>query len=172
MKKGLIIILTLVIGFGLVWWFNEINRFTGGVIADANNPELHLKDSIIKIKKSNSIDLKEFWNESVEPMIQKDKEKLKEIVEFPLGGEWGFMMELKKDENEWTQSDFFENYNKLFDDKIIRLLKKLNYQDAEIFESEILVGIGWEQDGFEAGIIFRYKKIDGKWKLYVIQAVG
>ena len=31
-------------------------------------------------------------------LIQKDKEKLKSIVKFPLLGEWGFIMELKKDE--------------------------------------------------------------------------
>ena len=122
--------------------------------------------------ESDSVDLKEFWNESVEPLIQKDKEKLKGIVEFPLRGEWGFMMGLKKDEKEWTQSDFFENYDKLFDDKILRLLKELNYQDVEVFESEILVGIGWTEEGFESGIIFRYKQIDGQWKLYVIQGVG
>ena len=51
MKKGLIIILTLIIGIGLGWWFNEMNRFAEGVVADANNPELHLKDSIITIEK-------------------------------------------------------------------------------------------------------------------------
>ena len=46
--------------------------------------------------ESDSIDLKEFWNESVEPLIQKDYDKLKELIQFPLGGESGFMMELKK----------------------------------------------------------------------------
>ena len=122
--------------------------------------------------ESDSIDLKEFWNESVEPLIQKDYDKLKELIQFPLGGEWGFMMELKKDEKNWTPSDFFENFDKLFDDRIIGMLEDLNYHDAEIYESEILVGIGWKEEGFESGIIFRYKRIGGQWKLCVIKAVG
>jgi len=45
--------LTLIIGFRLGWWFNEMNSFAEGVVVDANNPELHLKDSIITIKKSD-----------------------------------------------------------------------------------------------------------------------
>lgn len=122
--------------------------------------------------KPDSIDLREFWDKSVEPLIQKDREVLKEIVEFPLGGDWGFMMELKKGAKDWTQSDFFESYDKLFDDMVIGLLKELSYQDAHIFDSEILVSIGWQEGGFESGIIFRYKKIKGRWKLHVIQGVG
>ena len=45
MKKGLTIILTLIIGFGLGWWLNEMNLFTEGVAADTKNPDLHLNDS-------------------------------------------------------------------------------------------------------------------------------
>jgi len=30
-----------------------MNSFAEGVVVDANNPELHLKDSIITIKKSD-----------------------------------------------------------------------------------------------------------------------
>lgn len=53
MKKGLIAILILIIGFGLGWWFNEMDRFAKGVVVDANNPQLHLKHSIITISKSD-----------------------------------------------------------------------------------------------------------------------
>ncbi|MEX0965966.1 MAG: DUF4348 domain-containing protein [Bacteroidia bacterium] len=37
MKKGLLIILTLIIGFGLGWWFNELNPLPEGVVEDARN---------------------------------------------------------------------------------------------------------------------------------------
>ena len=124
--------------------------------------------------KTDSIDLKSFWSEYVEPLIDKDFEKIKSIVHFPLEGEWGFMMELKKDEINWSQVDFIENYDKLFDDKIIGLLKELNYTDAELFNNEILVGIGWKDESgiSESGIIFRYKEVNGQWRLCVIQGVG
>ena len=52
MKKGLTIILTLIIGFGLGWWLNEMNRFTEGVVADTKNPDLHLNDSVIVLENS------------------------------------------------------------------------------------------------------------------------
>jgi hypothetical protein len=124
--------------------------------------------------KTDSIDLKSFWSESVEPLIIKDFEKIKTIVHFPLEGEWGFMMGLKKDELDWTQVDFIENYDKLFDDKTIGLLKELNYTDAELFNHEILVGIGWKDESeiSESGIIFRFKEVNGQWRLCVIQGVG
>jgi len=128
--------------------------------------------AVFSQSNTDSIDLREFWAESVQPLIQKDEAKLNEIIEFPLKGQWGYMMGLKKEEQDWTQVDFFKNYDKLFDDRIIELLKSLDYQDAEIVKSEILLGIGWEEEGFESAIIFRYKRIDGQWKLYVIQGVG
>ena len=133
--------------------------------------------TVFSQNRIDTVDMKLFWLESVEPLIQKDTTQLKSIIEFPLGGEWGFIMGLEKDEKDWSQADFFKNYDKLFSPEIISLLKKLNYHDAEIYKpndnlTEILVGIGWEEDGFEKGIVFRYKRINGVWKLYVIQAVG
>ena len=133
---------------------------------------LLITTSVFCQNNSDKIDLELFWKESIEPIIQKDFEKLKTVVEFPLGGEWGFMMGIKKDEKDWTEEDFYSNYNKLFNKKIIKLLEEQSYKDADIFGSEILVGIAWADDDFEQAIILRFRKVGSHWKLFVIQGVG
>lgn len=126
----------------------------------------------------DSTELQKFWSESVTPIIDKNLDKLENTVQFPLIGDWGYMMGLKKADSLWTRQDFFDNYDKLFDDKIMKLLKEQNYKDAEVFKhdnlTEILVSVGWKnEDGItESGIIFRFKKFENTWKLYVIQGVG
>lgn len=120
--------------------------------------------------KLDSLAIQNFKEESILPLINKDTEKLSLLIEFPLKGEWGYMMELQKDEKDWTKEDFFENYDKLFDDKVIGILKTLDYENINLYKSEILVGINLADDEF--AIILRYRYIKGKWKLYVIQGVG
>ncbi|MGB0870590.1 MAG: hypothetical protein ACPGSD_13415 [Flavobacteriales bacterium] len=168
MKKILIILLTF--GIGQVYWCKELSHFNEGKGRGANNSEFQLNDN--EVLNLDTIDLKKFWIQCVEPLILKDEKRIKCIIEFPLGGEWGFMMGLKKNKEEWCQEDFFENYDNLFDVEVLRKLNELSYLDTEHFNSELLVSIGWKENGVESGIIFRYKKYDGKWKLNVIQAVG
>lgn len=130
--------------------------------------------SVFGQTKSDSIELKTFWSEAVVPFIEKDTNKIKTIVEFPLGGEWGWMMGLDTAPKDWTQSDFINNFDKLFDEKVIGQLKKQTYKDVDILSNNILVSVNWKDDGgeTESGIILRYKYIDGKWKLYMIQGAG
>ncbi|MCK5856911.1 MAG: hypothetical protein KAG64_05440 [Bacteroidales bacterium] len=129
----------------------------------------------------DSTELKKFWNECVNPIIDNDKDKLEKIIHFPLQGEWGFMMELNKVDRLWTKQDFFDNYGKLFANDLIENLKEQSFKNIEVYNHdngtvELLVSVGWETmiDGFkyESGIIFRFKKFKNDWKLYVIQGVG
>jgi hypothetical protein len=81
MKKGLIIILTLITGFGLGWWFNEMNRFTEGVIMDAQKLKLQFTDAVILSNNSDVVqeDFDDFFYKfMLEPDFQVSR------VKFPL----------------------------------------------------------------------------------------
>lgn len=126
----------------------------------------------------DSTDLQKFWSESVTPIILKDKKKLESIIQFPLSGDWGYMIGLDKADSLWTQQDFFDNYDKLFNKRVFNSLKNQDFNDAEVISqgtsTEIIVGVGWkDEDGIsEFGILLRFKLIDGIWKLHLIQGVG
>ena len=49
---------------------------------------------------SEANDLENFWRYSIMPLIEKDFNKLDDLVTFPLRGEWGFLMGLKKEEKD------------------------------------------------------------------------
>jgi hypothetical protein len=132
-------------------------------------------------QKVGADELKSFWKHSVLPLIQKDRATIDKIVHFPLAGDWGFMMELDKAENEWTKQDFEENFNKLFTPELLKKLKSMGYQNVDIHTdenglTELIISVGQEQwvDGFkdESAIVFRYRKIRGKWMLFSIHAAG
>ena len=81
MKKGLIIILTLVTGIGLGWWLNERNRFAEGVVANAEISDVHYVDSVIVIEDAQigNEDFDEFFYKfMIEPDFQLSR------IKFPL----------------------------------------------------------------------------------------
>lgn len=88
------------------------------------------------------------------------------------------MIGLDKADSLWTQQDFFDNYDKLFNKRVFNSLKNQDFNDAEVISqgtsTEIIVGVGWkDEDGIsEFGILLRFKLIDGIWKLHLIQGVG
>jgi hypothetical protein len=136
------------------------------------------------LSKTSSIaelELKNFWTDCILPIIYSDEKKLKQIVHFPLAGDWGFMVQLNKPDTLWTEKDFYDNHEKLFYPELIDSLKTKTFKNVEVFNhtdglTELLVGVEFETwiDGFknESGIILRFRQINGKWKLYVFQGVG
>ncbi len=129
----------------------------------------------------DSTELKMFLKDCINPIIDKDKDRLEEIVYFPLLGEWGFMMGLEKNNSLWTKQDFFDNFDSLFTDELIEKLKEKSFKDIEVYNSEdgsielsVYVGFEIRVDDFkdESGIIFRFRKIKSAWKLFMIQGVS
>src|SRR4051812_40043688 len=59
----------------------------------------------MKIVSIDTMVLKKFWTDCITSIINSDKGKLKQIVHFPLAGEWGFMIGLNKVDTLWTQRD-------------------------------------------------------------------
>lgn len=134
-----------------------------------------------KIISIDTLELNNFWIECILPIISSDAEKIKQIVHFPLAGEWGYLIGLNKPDTLWTERDFYDNLDELFYPELIDSLKTQTFNDVEVYNhtdglTELLVGVGFETwiDGFkdESGVILRFKQINGKWKLYVFQAVG
>ena len=160
MKKGLTIILTLIIGIGLGWWFNEMNRFAEGVVSDANNPELYLKDSIITIEKS---DLEQenfdrfFYKFMIEPDFQLSR------VKFPLESV-GFRDGYSGDDIDtiYFQKDKWQHNSYYVDKQSIPIIYDNYKMELRNTDERVFV---WA--GVENGINVKsyFKRIDGKWYL-------
>jgi len=138
-----------------------------------------------KTEKIDKIDKKKFWNEIVVPILKKDKKTLKKIIHFPLKGSWAQNMGFKKVETKVKASEFFANYEKLFDKNCIKKLSELKYKDVQIYigdgYTQLIVSNGWEipyitktgrKSHVEGGIILNFKKIKNKWKLFSIKSMN
>ncbi|MFD0975392.1 DUF4348 domain-containing protein [Salinimicrobium gaetbulicola] len=164
MKKGLIIILTLIIGFGLGWWFNEMNRFAEAVVADTNNPELDLKDSIITIKKSD-IEQEDFdrffYKFMIEPDFQISRVKFPlEFVGFKDGYPGSDTDTVYFTKDKWQHNSYY------LDKQSIPIIYD-NYQmKLQNTNERVFVWTGVE-NGINVKSFF--KRIDGKWYLIKVE---
>ena len=141
--------------------------------SDTDTTAEHIQESdntnSIVEETSDDIDLEEFWQEKITPIINNKGLQTDRIFHFPLEGDWGYIVELNKPDSLWTKKDFIDNYDKLFSQEVRDKLSSQTHQDVDIIENnkgyiELLVGGGWETwiDDFkdESGIIFRFRKID------------
>lgn len=123
-------------------------------------------------------ELKHIWNNCIVPIINNDVHALKELVHFPLLGDWGYLMELDKPDSLWTKQDFFDNLDNLFNKSFVDGLKSGSYRDLikyspDEIRTQIHLSHHWiSNEGFEKGIILRFEQVESLWKLVTIQAVG
>jgi len=124
-----------------------------------------------------------FWKTCVIPFIEKDSAAIEKVLHFPLVGDWGGMMKLGEVAENLSKKDFFNGYDKLFDEEYLAVLKKQLYTKIELNdfgdgEHQVIVGGGGYEGYVELegkrsySILLRYKKFKGQWKLFVIQGVG
>lgn len=125
--------------------------------------------------------LSRFWTDCVMPVINLDEQKLKKVVHFPLDGDWGYMIGLKSPGLSLTEDDFFSNLDQLFTIEFRDSLKQQSFIDVAAYqrsnsEVNLVVSVSFEKmiDGekFETSRILRYKKFEGKWKLFLIYEAG
>lgn len=160
MKKALTIIFTLLIGFGLGWWLNEMNRFAEGVVADIQNDDLHFKDSVYvlehpEIGKEKFDEF--FYKFMIEPDFQLSRVKFPiECLGFKDGnlGEEIDTIYLEKDQ--WEHKHYYLNESSIplvYDNYEM----KLRDTDERVFV--------WS--GIENGIhrTSYFRRIEGKWFL-------
>ncbi len=140
-------------------------------------------DTVISLKANNidTLELKKFWNDCMFPIMKLDKVKLKQIVNFPLAGDWGYMVGLNKSEEQWNEKEFYNHLQKLFYPEYIDKLKKQTYKDVNVYQQDdgeinLLVTVHFEKkvDNFktESSTILRFRKINNRWMLYVIFHAG
>ena len=159
MKKGIIIILTLIIGFGLGWWFNEIKESAKDVIVDVNNQELHFKDSIIVVKSDFvQEDFNDFFYKfMIEPDFQLSRVKFPlEFVKFKDGYPGDDIDTIYITKEKWQHNYYYlkkESIPIIYDNYDM----KFQNTDERLFV--------WA--GVENGINVKsfFKRIDGKWYL-------
>jgi hypothetical protein len=152
-------------------------------IAEIGNTEEQLVGGELD-KKVDTIGLEAFWQENVIPFINKDQSSLSNIITFPLEGSWSFALGFDKVENLVSSAEFFESFEKIFDQNCINKLKELNYYDTQTYigdgYTQLIVSNGWEipytnEDGSknhkEGGIILRFKKIKNQWQLFSMDSI-
>lgn len=159
MKRGIIIILTLIIGFGLGWWFNEMKESAKEVIVDINNQELHFKDSTTLVKSDFVLeDFNDFFYKfMIEPDFQLSRIKFPlEFISFKDGVPGADIDTIFITKVEWKH-----NYYYLHNESIPIIYD--NYE-MKIKDTDERVFI-WA--GVENGINVKsfFKRIDGKWYL-------
>ncbi len=160
MKTGLIILLTLGIGFGIGWWFNEMKRLNEGVIADAKNPEIHIKDSVVVIKKATIVqeDFDDFFYKfMIEANFQLSRVKFPlEFIGFKDGYPGDEIDTIYFTKDKWQHNSYY------LDKQSIPIIYD-NY-DMELQNTDERVFV-WS--GVENGINIKsfFKRIDGKWYL-------
>ena len=129
----------------------------------------------------DSSELIRFWDECVEPVISLNAQKIKEIVHFPLEGDWGYMIGLGNPKSNWTESDFYNGLDKLFYKEFRDSLDHQTYKDVHVYQQDdgeinLMVQVNFVRyaDDFkhEKSRILRYKKINDRWMLYVILEAG
>ena len=78
-------------------------------------------------------------------------------------------------------NQFFKNIDKLISNQVTTQLKSQTHKNIEVYNQKdyptLLVSIDTSTPAgngelFESAIIFRFKKINNIWKLYVVQGVG
>lgn len=127
--------------------------------------------------KIGGSDCELFLQESLDPLINKDFRRLDSCVQFPLAGDWGFVMGLFVKDFQWNRKDFYMHFEKLFTPYFIEELRKIDCSDIEIYQGEgdleYIVSIpSQEISDFENATLLRYRKIEKRWVLVTIQVVG
>ncbi len=127
----------------------------------------------------DSIAIKNFWSECIDPIIAKDSVRLARVVHFPLHGDWGYMVGLEKEESLWTETDFFNHLDSLFHPKLIDELGLMGPRSVVVHdlgngvpELHVIVSFSNWIDDFEdeSSVIFRFRVVQGHWRLWTIQA--
>lgn len=120
------------------------------------------------------------WTTFFVPLLKQQKDSVINYVDFPLSGDWGYIMGYKKSTTELKKTDFIKGYDKLFTEEFIRTANRFSECEIIIRKhdgwTEYVFEIGFSKvvDGMkhESGLFLKFKKIKGVYKLYTVQAVG
>lgn len=121
-----------------------------------------------------------FWDSNIQAIVNLDQEKIIEQTNFPVGGSWGYAMELESSMEKWSKEDFISNISKIFNEETRDQLKQKTYNDLVHYKNddgvlELIINVNFQtkmegsSDTIESSTIFFFKMFENKWKLYSIE---
>ena len=128
-------------------------------------------------------ELELFWNSTILPIVQLDKETIISETNFPLEGAWGYMVDDLSEQESWTQPLYSNNIEKIYTKEIRIAIGGKTINDLAHFTTDegqiaLLLSIlieTYDKESdmtFETSYMYFFKKFDGYWKLFKIDIVG
>jgi len=125
---------------------------------------------------TKKIDLQEFWDNAVVPILKVEKNKVITNIEFPVFGQWAEQIGLEKKSIEITINDFTSIYDSVFNKDFLKDLSNKTYKDATIYKENDTTwysfSVGKQMGQTEGGLWISFYNKNGKFKLRKIQGVG
>ncbi len=129
--------------------------------------------SVSSTVHAQDLDLDEadaFWKSNIQAILDADIEKVMDQTSFPL----------TTYEDDWTEEDFRDNFELVFDEMVLADLAAQDLTDIQVVEDEdglsymvvIYTVIGIDEDFYESATILSFTKMDDDWKLYRIDVAG
>lgn len=125
-------------------------------------------------------ELKAVWDNQIKAIIDLDNDKIREYCAPYVGGEWGYVIGLETEAEEWTVADLLASSFLIFDDQMRGDLKYGDPSMFELVEGEegyelhLVLFSFFEEEGemYESATILVYRLYEGEWKLSAIQYAG
>lgn len=132
------------------------------------------------LTKEEQKEINQFWNNFKNCIQTNQKEKVIQCIQFPLEGEWGFAIGLKKEGNQLTKKDFENGYEKIFTKKIkdqiinssIDSLSFISHSKQPAIAFRFVANLNTQNDEFESSRFFNFRKTEKGYKLYLIWHAG
>jgi len=127
--------------------------------------------------KIDTNDTKKIWKHCIIPIIENKKNKVLSTINFPLEGDWAFMMGLKKEGKDATKNEFLKNYDRFFNDSLKSMLTNLDYNAFDSYESKKgtvyrIAGSRIINGEWEASVVLHYRKIGNEFYMIRINGIG
>jgi hypothetical protein len=137
--------------------------------------------SVAFSQKADLATVQKFWDNNIMEIVRLDKEKIIEHTAFPVSGSWGYAIELEGGPEDWSNDDYKNNLDKIYNEELRVKLRGMNYNSLvhhtdENGELNFILQLTFEtitDDGtFESATLLYFKKYEGIWKLYQIEHAG
>jgi hypothetical protein len=132
-------------------------------------------------QKANLETVKSFWETTIIPLVDFDKETIVKNTNFPVSGSWGYYLELKEDEAEWNEDVFAGNLSSIFSAEFRSRLKEMNFNylvhhtdELGKFHFILQVNFAQTKNGTTSDMYYflYFTQFDEVWKLYQIEIAG
>ena len=134
------------------------------------------------LSNEDKVELATFWKDFQKRLSDNNKDGVTDFIQFPLDGEWAFVLEVKKSEQDLTKEDFKNAYSEVFGEMVRnqileQSIESLSFQknnlDNSIISFQIGASLNTDTDEFESSArLFNFCKTKEGYKLCCIFHVG